>query len=285
MRIAPVALLFLAAPALAQDPIPDTTDAWRYFPLEVGNVWEYECWCIDDIYRRHSVPADTLVDGARYFLYHIEVFEPTGSLIEEETLVLRFDTLTATIEGIGEGFGFGCPLDADFDAGVKCTGGTFKTYGGPQIVTIGTDTLLSSLKGFMGGAGDVDEQYVADIGYFGSFGLFESAVLLYARVGGTEYGEPFVLASEPGPSPPSLALAVYPNPSYGVAMLALSVPARQAVTVAVFDALGRRFYEEERTVAGQARFTLDGSGWAPGVYVVRATGAEGAQATALLVRR
>jgi len=37
-----VLLLFLTTPILAQT--PDTTSAERYFPLEVGNEWEYEQW-------------------------------------------------------------------------------------------------------------------------------------------------------------------------------------------------------------------------------------------------
>ena len=41
MRFSALVLL-LAASAAAQ--IPDTTSAWRYAPLAVGDVWEYESW-------------------------------------------------------------------------------------------------------------------------------------------------------------------------------------------------------------------------------------------------
>lgn len=41
MRFSALVLL-LAASAAAQT--PDTTSAWRYAPLAVGDVWEYESW-------------------------------------------------------------------------------------------------------------------------------------------------------------------------------------------------------------------------------------------------
>src|SRR5690606_427303 len=79
MRIASVALLLaLAAPALAQDPIPDTTSAWRYYPLQVGNVWQYDeveegpyggCWSTPCRFlAEEEVVSDTLVGGQRYFV-------------------------------------------------------------------------------------------------------------------------------------------------------------------------------------------------------------------------
>jgi hypothetical protein len=57
------------------------------------------------------------------------------------------------------------------------------------------------------------------------------------------------------------------------------------VVVEVFDALGRRMHAETRAVRGQARLTLDRHAWAPGVYVARVTGADGAHAAARLVRQ
>jgi hypothetical protein len=171
MRFATTLLLLLllafATPAFAQDPIPDTTSAWRYFPLEIGNVWEYRCldnFCDDE--RRHSVTGDTLVSGTRYFRYDIEIFEPDGPLLEVATLFLRFDTLSATIQGLGEGFGFGCALDADFGTVVTCGDfpDEYETYGGSRTITLSDDTFESTLKGYQCCFGDVDEHYVADIG-------------------------------------------------------------------------------------------------------------------------
>ena len=71
------------------------------------------------------------------------------------------------------------------------------------------------------------------------------------------------------------ALAVYPNPSGGVATVALEVVEAGPVRVAVYDALGREVAVLEDGVrpAGEARFALEGL--APGAYVIRAEGGAG----------
>jgi hypothetical protein len=62
-----------------------------------------------------------------------------------------------------------------------------------------------------------------------------------------------------------------PNPTTGVTVLPLSLPAAADVQAAVYDALGRRVrvLHEGRLQAGMHDLALDGAGLAPGVYVVR----------------
>ena len=58
-------------------------------------------------------------------------------------------------------------------------------------------------------------------------------------------------------------------------MVTLSVAEAQAVTVAVYDALGRRvalLHEGPLAPGQEHRLTFDGSGLPAGVYVVRAVG-------------
>ncbi|HYE95652.1 MAG TPA: SBBP repeat-containing protein [Rubricoccaceae bacterium] len=77
-----------------------------------------------------------------------------------------------------------------------------------------------------------------------------------------------------GPSPELAAsLALAPNPSHDAVAVAVVVPAPQAVTVEVYDALGRRVatLHEGALSAGRHAFTLDGTRLPPGAYVVRAT--------------
>ena len=69
-RLFPYLLLAATSPALAQVPSPDTTSAWRYYPLAPGNVWEYRN--TDEFglrgYSRHTIIGDTLIEGRRYFV-------------------------------------------------------------------------------------------------------------------------------------------------------------------------------------------------------------------------
>ncbi|HLA64666.1 MAG TPA: PQQ-binding-like beta-propeller repeat protein [Rhodothermales bacterium] len=70
------------------------------------------------------------------------------------------------------------------------------------------------------------------------------------------------------------ALTVAPNPAADRAAIALTLPAAEAATVAVYDALGRRVavLHDGALAAGTHAFSLDASALPPGVYVLRATG-------------
>lgn len=85
----------------------------------------------------------------------------------------------------------------------------------------------------------------------------------------------------------ALSLSAYPNPSRGAATLALVLPERGRVQVALYDVLGRRvaLLHEGLLTAGAHRLMLDGSGLAPGVYLARAETAAGAVTTRLAVVR
>ncbi|WP_412060204.1 T9SS type A sorting domain-containing protein [Rubrivirga sp. IMCC45206] len=84
--------------------------------------------------------------------------------------------------------------------------------------------------------------------------------------------EPAV-AEERGPAPRALSVAVWPNPTAGGSTVEVSAPSR----VEVVDALGRVVGAWESV---RERVEVDTSGWSPGAYVVRATGADGASASA-----
>ena len=98
----------------------------------------------------------------------------------------------------------------------------------------------------------------------------------------------FATAADDGPPAGSggLGLRVYPNPTGGRATVALALPAPGAVRLAVYDARGR----EALAVHGGAardgqRFTVDTSGLAPGVYVMRVASASGSASVGLTVVR
>jgi|GEM_PF-3139701 len=89
----------------------------------------------------------------------------------------------------------------------------------------------------------------------------------------------------PADAPAAFALDAYPNPARGAATLAVSVPAALDVSVAVYDLLGRRVavLHEGPMAAGVHALAWDARGLAGGVYVVRATGAQGTRTRRLTV--
>jgi hypothetical protein len=312
MRAIPIVLLLsLSAPALAQT--PDTTSAWRYLPLEVGNVWEYEVYeetcdvdgsCSDALltgYVQRAVVGEILVEGRLY----VEVLERRFSSEKEVTSsnqrLVRFDTLAArpvwrndAVDEAWPGF-FSCRLDTPFGADAVCSEIPLSTTGGyEEPIVIDDDVFVGTVKSYVSSVGRYD--FVADVGIvetiFGggapAFTVWHEAS--YVRVGDAEYGTrrfAVPVASESAPVASELALAVFPNPSRGAVTARLSLDRPQRVALAVYDVLGRRVLARDLGVqaAGATNHRLDLGGLPVGVYVVRLDGDAGARATARVVRQ
>ena len=103
-----------------------------------------------------------------------------------------------------------------------------------------------------------------------------------ARVQGTEvdlgaYESPFAVSNEPVTGVPAVdrLSAAYPNPFRSRAMLTLTVAEPRAVTVEVFDVLGRRvhvLHDDEVRPGERVEVALDSGALPAGVYLVRASG-------------
>jgi len=312
-------VLALASAAHAQDPVPDPTPPHRYFPLAVGDEWEYLNFLLDadpsiGRYTRREIVRDTIVGGVRYFA---EVTTQRDSDQEgwdrSETRFLRYDSTTTRVVQLVTGHSdapIECPFGVDFGEVFTCWGESSGTaLDGDMMATGRLDATVrvdpsvdptrqlrvEAVKAFTW-VEPVDPAttpvYAAPIGYVGEepgmCGCFRS--LTYARVlqdDGTIYevGARYGVASEAAPEAARLGLAVGPNPTAGPLALALDVPVPGAVTVEAFDALGRRVWHQ--TVAlgtGRQRLDVDARAWAPGLYVVRATAGD-ATASASVVRR
>ena len=306
------ALLLFAFGALpAQGQTPDTTSAWRYFPLEVGSVWEYEryeeqCyidWPCDpeefEGYLRRSVEGDSVVAERKYALVVEETFAPGGLPEQTSRQLVRFDTLTARLyarppSGEEEPWPefFTCPLDAPFDSDIRCDpvdNSPFYTEGGYEVdLMIAESAVTAAFKSYQG---DFSYRaFVADIGeVWTNSGKFSTSryTLTYVRVGEIEYGsERFPVAAEAAPPASALALSVFPNPSSGDATARLSLDAPQRVRLAILDVLGRRVLSADLGAqpAGEVLHRLGAAGLPAGVYFVRFTGDAGTTTTTQFVR-
>ena len=100
-----------------------------------------------------------------------------------------------------------------------------------------------------------------------------------------EVGQPLPTDGEAVPEARPFGLGVAPTPTAGPLALVVDVPTAGIVALDAFDALGRRVWRHEAPLgAGRQRVEVDASGWASGVYVVRAT-VGGERVTATAVRR
>jgi hypothetical protein len=323
MRIATLAFLaVLAVPAVAQPApdtasVPDTTAPWRYYPLHVGDEWQYDVeayyydYCRPCRYQEvRRVVGTAVVEGWEYAVVRTQTHNvptmpnPPGP---GGTFYVRFDPAAATPVYYGGGQehpvdGGGCRLDEAFPAppdtsrAITCPDHPDDPWL-PATVRGGYDLPLpfggdATQKAFRYPYGFAQQQavYAAGIGLLAGGGYYEIDLgefmtLRYARVDGVTYGSP-VVAGDTGSEPRRpLSLAATPNPTAGPLTLALDFPAAGPVVVEVFDALGRRVYRREATLpAGAHALDLDASAWAPGAYVVRVT-ASGAAAAVRVVRR
>lgn len=280
-----VLAFLLAAPALLAQPLPDTTAPWRYFPLAVGNVWEYDF--VDNGQNppwteRQYVEKDTVVAGHRYFVLNQLVFNTEGVPFPPARRDLfRFDTLAAQViwRLNGEELAYTCPLDAAFNSVIPCQGQQTSVEGGYDEVVVfedeeGPDTVRTAVKTYAHNFG-LDARYAAGIGP-----LYRSCMdcpvrtLRAAIIDGVEYGEVQYppVSAEPGAPVAAFALAVSPNPARGSTTLSLTLLAPGSVRVAVYDARGREVAVvlSGARAAGRHAVAFDAAALPGGVYFARA---------------
>lgn len=311
--LAPVGL---AHSVRAQEPLADTTSAWRYFPLALGNVWTYgvrqlenDSPCLPCEYSERQEVTGTITAGGRDY-FEVSV-RRTGALPDgvptADTFYARFDTAAATAFRLNDPASpaseypldhGGCRLDEAFPADpeegrdIDCSNDLSEgavVFGGyERPVSIGSYSYALTEKAFAYFTfGYSAATYAAGVGLLsvsGCEGCEYEAELRYALVGGAVYGAPPLSAEPTGPAE-AFSLAAYPSPSRGPVRLAVLLPEPGAVTVSVFDLLGRLVHTTtEGPVAGEGHVELDATGWPPGVYLIRLAAASRVVTTRLVVQ-
>lgn len=197
-------LALLVAPAAAQDAVPDTVAPERYYPIEVGNRWEYEVepgnLLPDGTHYRHTIVADTLVDGERWFVQREQGFRrlvegntEVWDRLFDERLLLRFDSNLANV--VIRADGHASPyLPCRLDLSVLPDGGKGECGAGVYLkevleVSVGGDRLRSPVVWF---SGPVYGPFLAaDLGLIRSASeVSPASVLVHAHVEGRVYGDP-----------------------------------------------------------------------------------------------
>ena len=301
MRWFALLLIFcVCVPLAAQDPIPDTLDFRLYYPLEVGNVWEYTVVYFGQstFNSKREIVNDTLIEGREYFIERRSRSERGSPWEVNGDLLLRYDDTTTRLYRWNSEFDTDeihtCPLGADFGTVVDCSDmGSEETvyggYGGTVGFNVGS-TTVEATKTFAGIADPPGfPEFAAGIGdYFLQIDIgFSRREIEYARISGVEYGVPIPVGTEAEvPDHSELSISVYPNPGSGSFVVAIALRDPQPASIHVFDLLGRRVYSEERfTSAGATQLQLDGSNWPRGLYLFRVTTADGQMAAIRITRQ
>ena len=268
--------------------VPDTLDPRGYFPLSVGNVWEYEHALRrpahperphdeSAIYReRYQILDSSTVGDTTFFALLLDVRDEEDALILRDTSRIWYDAEEASIQGER--------LPAIIEA-LRCLDAPFESTGSASPCWSFVERSAVQLPDLFGAEASVQAKvfssltsnYVAvvhGLGVVGSGGGchpcgplddYESWALKYARIDGQEYGVRIVQTERPEPFP-TAALAVYPNPTRG----AITAKLPGAGRLDVFDLLGRRMHTAD--VKRPGKITLNLASYAPGLYVLRFEG-------------
>ena len=299
-------VLLSAGPALAQ--VPDTLDPRGYFPLAVGNEWEYEVrlerpigpnWPTDDSrteYHRVRIVGAAYGDAPHLFTLVEERFAEDGAVLARDTAVVRYDAESASVLTTGVGPSgtpyerpapsFAADLDLPTDDGEhgewRWSWASYLDEGDGQlgVPAFVRDPLAPvAAKEFWDLGGGIATAvhgfgFVA-IAYYPDgcqhFCHSDAAALTFAVVDGRTFGARAVGVEAPLERRDPGPLVVYPNPTAG--RVTVEARSQGGGPVAVYDVAGRLVRSAVVPLEGTASFDL--GGLSPGLYVIRLGGRVG----------
>ena len=150
--------------------------------------------------------------------------------------------------------------------------GDLRLRTGSPALDFGDDDLLPQDPADLDGDGVTGERLPFDFngnariqGGRVDLGAYEGAIVVVSAESGARAGEGLSLS------------ASAPNPAHGLARITLNVETAESVEVGVYDLLGRQLVALHNgpLAAGERAFEIDGAAFPAGVYVVRASSAQG----------
>lgn len=289
----------LALPSLAAAQVPDTLDWRRYFPMEVGNQWQY-VGGDGASYWRERIIGDTLINGNRYSTRLMEAGSSPDDLTE---LVRRTHeryaddgayVLEARIRPGDSVFtdqwrGDVCAVDAAFNTLGDCPelqarNNVYGGYGGTveiggMVVEVAAIKEFDTVGSLVRTAADIG---LVEITY--EFGA--TATLEYAVVAGAEYGSPVVATSHDLASGIAhlSSVSVYPMPTRGSVWINVD-GVSSAVSIKIINLLGQAVLQRDIDQQGAMshRIHVDLSALRSGYYMVAAVADRGKPFTTPLV--
>lgn len=292
-KIIPLVIIFFL---VVSNLFAQAREELNYYPLHVGDVWQYkgiEIWGIypADIRSQwlafKKIVSDTiLADGKKYYV--VKETKLGNPYFPNGYKFVRVDSLSGLVYGINVE-PYILKIDSLFakqgDRVTRCDRVDFiqdklilselrKTRGVNQVCTSSTSYQGYELSM---GLGEVT-RYYNDI-FLTS--ILYNCNLVYAKINGKEYGT-FVGVNEQEIIPSKYSLSQnYPNPFNPTTKIKFSIPAvetrrgksLQYVTLKVFDILGYEIATlvNEEKLLGDYEVTVNGNNLASGVYFYRLT--------------
>ena len=265
--------LLLVTSAFGQDQMPDTTDASRYFPLQIGNIWEYR-HVIDDPFdpeagtrfERYTVVDIILSDTADFVILYEEFDDAllplrtvTAHVAMDSTFSLVGDLLPGLLDLLRR-------LDADFyssslESWLVVEPGT----SGPNAV-FDSSTVTKRFETYSYVLEVARDIGIVAAGPFcepcGSLTRTRNYNLRFASIDGQVFGAR-VASTNPNHMTSRTALNVFPNPTTRT----LNIQTSPRDKVLLYDILGRLVREYSADSQGRVHTIVDGL--SKGTYLVR----------------
>lgn len=304
MRAIVLFILLLLTPTFTFcQTVNDSLDWHRYFPLEVGNEWQYRD-AESGPASRFVLRKDTLLSGRLYFIGRETFFAPDGSpqtLLPSRDVYMRYDTSGVVVEfespdadtgyipvvferglesfpviDLRTHFGTSVNHPDGMSDQIDVTGGYEMSLrvGLPQVVAAAVKEFATPSWFW---------SFAADIGFAGGGNLWGPR-LMYASVGGVEYGAVFVGTEKvPSREKSKSNLSLYPNPAINALTVSIDVGNCAGCSVIISDAIGRNVHSFPVLSTGVPYFVnVDVSMLAAGLYFVRVQGMVGSLSSAPL---
>jgi len=195
-----------------EEPEPESPAALRYFPLAVGNVWEYErfgqasaptcseAWTLSG-YLRYEIQDEVIVRGKRYFQLSGTEYGLDGVAFHNYVLTIGYDTTAARIVSLRPDgseqtwFASPCRLDTPVGEAASCGEPEISPYlvSGSETWTgeVSGEPVAGVYKRFDWSSFTAWYSYVQDVGLVSS-GQFDCGGtrhdLIFARVEGHGIG-------------------------------------------------------------------------------------------------
>lgn len=274
-----VLLLNMLTFLLSQD-TNDTLTALSYFPLQIGNQWQYEVEFSDlnetqTYYSTRTVVDDTLMpNGLRYW----------NVVRESSSQYIRIDSNELKVMEYLPYFPEICPdseiviyplnlFTQEVDTFITCMDRIFEMTQAQDNIGPMPDSQL--VRYYLEEGGNNEYCILApDIGIV-KWGWDElgyiNAILIGALVNGIQYGE-FVSIDENNNLPTKFGLKPnYPNPFNSSTTIEFSIPINSFVTVKIYDLMGLEVETlvEQRFNSGIHSIIWNSSNFPSGVYFVK----------------
>ena len=262
--------------------------ALSFYPLNIGNYWEYELifidpsWTWEYSYESKEVIGDTLMpNGKLYYVIETKSIPDTSYTSYEYQ---RIDSLLANVYGYFSNYGFPddeylvdslCSQPGDTSKALRGSP-PFWEYAKTICFRMYTDTLFGLpflTKEF------TNMSWMPGLHYHLSSGLGFSHYLMseiwessgwlkYAIIGGKSYGTPISIRNQNQQVHGYYLNQNYPNPFNSWSEISYEIPKLDYVNLVVYDIMGRKrktIYSDQQE-AGIHKIKLDASDLPSGIY-------------------